>query len=567
MPKFAPARTSSSKGRSAIAIASSVVLVGAMAISPSSAAETDLTDGGSWVTNTASTHAGVEVKQAQLFIRGGDGGNCISDQTGWSSPTPSVNGGSGATVTGVVTFTGTQTLLSKIGINGQDCQSIPTTSPTPTTGGAGDGGTGAYAGGNGANAIAYSGGTFVGLTQGGAGGGGSTAIWLGVESPGNEIILAGGGGGASGSVPRPTTPPEPYEGGAGGDAGQTGQPGLPGQVYLDNPTPSPGQPGSVAATPGLNAADGNCEASFPAYCGGGGGNGGGAAGAAADSGAVSFFGAVAGAGGAGGNSSSTLTDVVYNTSPGTGNGTGQTGHAKILWADIPTGSINDLELGEDFTGDQFTAEGDPATVSNTTWSLLPGAPAGLTIDPATGEIGGTASEAGTFNVEVQATVEAKLGTNPTANLISVKTITVHVTSNVTPTPTPTPSPTPTPTPPIVPPAKPRDAKVVGSPTGNKYKVSWKKPVNRKGNRPTKRYKLTLWQTKSLKPRSKKRVMSTRNLRASTTSITFSRNWLIKHSVRMRGEFGNRGLYYLVRIKAFNSKGGGPATSSRFWIKL
>lgn len=506
----------------------------------------NLADGSWWNSATASSQTGVQPIKVFVIGTGGDGGSC----TVTSDDPLTIAGGKGAEVSGVLTLSPGDQLLARLGGAGGVCGL--------TGSGTAPGGSGVYGGGDGSAAISVNSGTYAGMNSSGAGGGGSTVIYRNNQDPSGEVVVAGGGGGAGGTAPKPSAPPpnQPVillPGGTGGDAGQDGNAGTDGGAWggtagtagAPAPAPSPqssGLSGEAAAT---------CETSGqvmpPYYCGGAGGNGGGAGdGATAAVGGLvtgGFPAAAGGGGGAGGSSTGQLGGIQYSNGS-TGSGAGGSGSAQVLWADIPTGSVDNVSPGAAYTGNAFTADVAPATATATTWALLSGAPEGLTIDPASGQIGGTApSTGGTYTFGVQATVEADVDGYGPAEFVSIKTITMKIAS------------------PVKTPLRPRDLAVKGSPTSKNFKISWKTPANPKSNRPVDSYLLTI------KQRGFTKFIVRKDLPAYQHKFTISRAKLLRHSVLHRGDVRSDYLHYRIRIKAINTAGDGATNSQTLTLKL
>lgn len=120
-----------------------------------------------------------------------------------------------------------------------------------------------------------------------------------------------------------------------------------------------------------------------------------------------------------------------------------------------------------------------------------------------------------------------------------------------------PAPTPTPSKVVLKHnKKPRSLKAKGKATGNKFKVSWKKPSNTSAKRPVSKYKLTV------QVRGKKKVVITKNVSKKKRSYTLTRKQLLK-ALRLstRGEI-NRAAYR-VKVRAVNARGNGPAAAKTF----
>lgn len=530
-PRKTIKRTSAAIGAAALAVA--------FVASSAKATSTSLPDGSWW--SSASVQPGVHVIKAFVTVNGGDGGSCSAVIT---DPV-TVPGGKGATVSGTLTLAAGDQLLARLGGAGSTC--------VPNDAGAAAGGTGVYPGGSGSAAVSISTGAYRGMNNSGGGGGGSTVVYQNNQSPANEVVVAGGGGGAGGPAPKPSAPPIALEGGAGGDASQDGNAGAAGGDWggtagtggAPAPSPSPqttGLAGQAAPT---------CETTNPMapyYCGGAGGNGGGAGGeaVAAIGGAVNASAWPAGAGGgggAGGSSTGNLGGIQYS-SGSLGSGTDAAGTAQIIWANIPTGTVDNADPGAAYTGTAFTVDASPAVASGATWTLLSGAPEGLTIDPTTGQVSGVAPTTyGTHTFNVQVTVPATIEGYGEVELVSVKTITMRIGD------------------PLKPPLRPRELAVKGNSTSSKYKFSWDAPLAANTNRPVVKYRLTV------KQRGYKKVIVRKNLPSSQHNYSISRKTLIKHSVLPRGDIRARILHYQVRVKAINTEGVGPISTHNFSLKL
>lgn len=530
----APQLTRATAKRAAAAASASALAVACIAGS-AQAGTTGLADGTWWNSATASSHAGVQPTKIFMTGTGADGGACSVTIV---NPIV-VEGGKGAQVAGSLSLSPGDQLMARLGGAGGSCVAAGS--------GAGSAGAGVYAGG--AGSAAQGSGTYNSMNFSGAGGGGSTVVYRNAETPASEVAIAGGGGGAGGAVPRPSAPPSPIPGGAGGDASQSGTAGSDGSNFYaiagtgGAPAPSPSPQSS--GLPGQNATCTSIDPSYPIYCGGAGGNGGGAGGTdatAAVSGSVdnSAVVAAAGGGGAGGSSSASLTGAQYSAG-GSGSGAGEAGSASVLWADIPTGSVNTVAAGEAFTGSAFTADISPAVASTTTWALLAGAPAGLTINAATGQVGGTSTTAGSYTFGVQVTATTAVEGFGAVELVSVKTVTAQVAASQRP-------------------EAPRKVKVTGGISAKKYTVSWKTPLDPTGRGPAEAYVLTLNQLIS------KKLIVRKTLPASTHTFTISRAKLLKNSIRPRGDVTGY-LVYRVRVTAVNTVGAGPISSRTFTLKL
>lgn len=125
-----------------------------------------------------------------------------------------------------------------------------------------------------------------------------------------------------------------------------------------------------------------------------------------------------------------------------------------------------------------------------------------------------------------------------------------------------PAPTPTPAKAVLKHnKKPGSLKTKGKATGNKFKVTWKRPSNTSTKRPVTKYRLTV------QVRGKKKIAITKHISKNKRSYTLTRKQLLKAlRVATRGEV-NRAAY-TVKVRAVNAKGNGPAavTSLRMILR-
>lgn len=110
------------------------------------------------------------------------------------------------------------------------------------------------------------------------------------------------------------------------------------------------------------------------------------------------------------------------------------------------------------------------------------------------------------------------------------------------------------------PNKPQKLKTSGTPASKKFKITWKKPTQTNDGRPVDRYRLTIVQ------RGPERLILKRSLPASTTKYNVTRKFLLKNSVRKRGDV-SLNLLYRVRVEAINTLGGGPIATTYIRVKV
>lgn len=112
-----------------------------------------------------------------------------------------------------------------------------------------------------------------------------------------------------------------------------------------------------------------------------------------------------------------------------------------------------------------------------------------------------------------------------------------------------------------PPNMPRQAKVVGKPTGNKFIVKWKVPTMTNEGRPVDRYRLTVKQA------GVKKALLRKALASKITSYKLTRKYLLTRTIRPRGDM-RVGMYrYIVYIEGFNSLGGGEVARTILKLKV
>lgn len=107
------------------------------------------------------------------------------------------------------------------------------------------------------------------------------------------------------------------------------------------------------------------------------------------------------------------------------------------------------------------------------------------------------------------------------------------------------------------PAAPGKVHVINRQKSKKVEVSWAPPAN--GN-PVQWYRLTIIQRGHVK------VLLVKRLASSKTSFTVKKSWLLKHSVRSRGDVRSQVLKYRVRVEAFNANGKSPVSTAYITLK-
>lgn len=107
---------------------------------------------------------------------------------------------------------------------------------------------------------------------------------------------------------------------------------------------------------------------------------------------------------------------------------------------------------------------------------------------------------------------------------------------------------------------PRDAKVAGGPRAKVYKISWKSPTMTDDGRPVARYRVTI------KQKGYKKLILRKGLPSSTKSYNVTRKYLLRNSMRTRGDMTTH-LRYVVKIEAINAKGAGPLATTYILLKL
>lgn len=110
------------------------------------------------------------------------------------------------------------------------------------------------------------------------------------------------------------------------------------------------------------------------------------------------------------------------------------------------------------------------------------------------------------------------------------------------------------------PNKPRGTSVKGGPTAPTYKVTWKKPVNKAGNRPVTGYRLLVNQ------KGFSKLILKKNLQASKTSYKLKRSFLKANAMKPRGDMAGL-IRFRVRVVAVNSAGDGPISTAYLWLRL
>lgn len=111
------------------------------------------------------------------------------------------------------------------------------------------------------------------------------------------------------------------------------------------------------------------------------------------------------------------------------------------------------------------------------------------------------------------------------------------------------------------PNKPRELAVSGTPVSKKFKIKWVKPTLTAEGRPVERYRLIIIQ------KGPRKLILKKALPSSRTSYTVTRKFLLKHSVRSRGDVVAQELRYRVRVEGFNTLGGGPVATTHLKIRL
>lgn len=107
--------------------------------------------------------------------------------------------------------------------------------------------------------------------------------------------------------------------------------------------------------------------------------------------------------------------------------------------------------------------------------------------------------------------------------------------------------------------KPAKIKTQGKSTGNKFRVSWRKPSNTSTSRPVSKYRLTV------QMRGSKRVIIVKNTPRTKTRYTLTRKQLLRATRSVRGE-SRSSLVYYVKVRAVNAKGNGPAATTRIVLR-
>lgn len=106
------------------------------------------------------------------------------------------------------------------------------------------------------------------------------------------------------------------------------------------------------------------------------------------------------------------------------------------------------------------------------------------------------------------------------------------------------------------PAKPRNAKVKGKPTGNKFLVRWKRAPSASMNRPVAYYQLTVQQ------RGRKAFIINKRIESNILQYKITRAELKRGMKMNRGDIAGA-IMFTVKIRAINPSGRGPAAVTRF----
>lgn len=109
-----------------------------------------------------------------------------------------------------------------------------------------------------------------------------------------------------------------------------------------------------------------------------------------------------------------------------------------------------------------------------------------------------------------------------------------------------------------PPKRPQDVTVSGGAFSKTYRVTWQAPKSAVG-RPTTSYKLIV------KQNGVKRVIVRKNLPSIQLAYKLKRKFLLKNTVRTRGDMRGNVYRYSARVRAVNELGESPVSAARFRI--
>ena len=336
---------------------------------PATAATEDFPADGSWL-----VPAGVSI--VQVFVSGGTGGDGGRNSAG----TGPALGGAGLATTAGLNVTAGETIYVGLGADGQD-NTTGTAIAATSAFGIGPGG------------------KYTRATGTGGGGGGASAIAVN-----DDIVVIAGGGGGAGGWTNYEFPPLPSSG-PGGAAGVGS--GSAGSDSIASPDSSAGGLGgsSLNGTP----------ASTLSRTGSGGGSGedsGGCCNADGGGGGAGYFGGLKGSsgggditepagGGGGGGASYTSSTRIPSTNHVSHALSSASPSGRIDYIDITTTSLASANTSVAYTASLAASFGVSGTPDQ--WSVSPALPTGITLDPSSGVVSGTASSASTGTYTFTAT--------------------------------------------------------------------------------------------------------------------------------------------------------------------